>query len=65
MLELFHGSFFSLFRDNDSLFWVLSNKFTYSVRYGPFSSLSHSFSIMKDANQFMNSIISKGVVFYE
>lgn len=65
MFELFHGSFFSLFRDNDYLFWVLSNNFSDSVRYGPFSSFSFSFSIMKDANQFMNSIITKGVVFYD
>lgn len=65
MFEVFHGSYFSLFRDSNSLFWVFSNKFSDSVRYGPFSSLSHSFNIMKDANQFMKFIITKGVVFYD
>lgn len=65
MFELYHGKFYSLFRDTDSLFWVLSNKFPHSVRYGPSSSFSHSFSLMKDANFFMNSITSKGVIFYD
>lgn len=65
MFELIHGPSFSLFRDENSLFWVLSNKYPDSVRCGPYFSLDESISVMKDSNNFTNILISKGVISYD
>lgn len=65
MSELIHGEFFSLFRDFNSLFWVLSNKYPDSVRCGPYSSYADSISVMNDSNHFTNILISKGVISYD
>lgn len=65
MTELISGQFFSLFRDENSLFWVLSNKYPDSVRSGPYFSYHDSISVMNDSNNFTNILISKGVISYD